>query len=103
MSNTNQDEWLALIAYAEKHGLKVVLVPPAKLLDYAAMNDKAAQRIGYPMPKNEIWIDKSLPLATRVRTLKHELIERNLMGEGQSYWEAHVIATRRERKRLNLR
>ena len=44
MSNSNHDEWLALIAYAERHGLKVVLVPPVKLLDYAAMNDRAAKR-----------------------------------------------------------
>ena len=98
MSNSNHDEWLALIAYAERHGLKVVLVPPAKLLDYAAMNDRAAKSIGYPMPKNEIWIDRSLPLVTRVRTLRHELIEHNLMGEGDTYWQAHKIATKRERK-----
>jgi hypothetical protein len=94
-----QNEYQALLVYCKNHGLIVKLVGNDKLHDYAAMNECAAKRIGFPIPKNEIWLDKTHGLSRRVHNLKHELIERNLMLEGQTYWQAHCNALRREHQK----
>jgi hypothetical protein len=95
-----QNEWTALLDYCKKHGLIVKLVGNDKLHDYAAMNPCAARSIGFPIPKNEIWLDKTPGLERRVHNLKHELIERNLMLEGESYWKAHCHALEREHQKV---
>ncbi len=48
------------------------------------------------VPKNEVWIDKSLPEADKTATIKHELRERELMKDGKTYNEAHEIAAKEE-------
>jgi hypothetical protein len=99
MSSHLQLEWQALLTYCKNHGLTVRLADAKELHDYAAMNPEAAKRIGFPIKKNEILLDKNPDMARRVRNLKHELVERNLMKEGDSYWQAHCIALQREHQR----
>lgn len=94
-----QLEWQALLAYCKDHGLTVKFVDNHRLHDFAAMNPQAGKAMGFPIKKNEILMDKNPDLARRVHNLKHELIERNLMLEGDSYWKAHCIALQRERQR----
>ena len=97
--NDTKLEWQALLTYCKNHGLTVDLVTNKTLHDYAAMNEEAAKRIGYPIQKNHIQIYKEYSLARKIRDLKHELVERNLMREGDSYWHAHCIALKRESQR----
>ena len=91
-------EYDALLAYCKNHGITVRLVGENELHDYAAMNEMAAKRIGFPCKKNEILLDKNPDMARRVRNLRHELVERNLMMEGKTYWDAHVISLKREKQ-----
>jgi hypothetical protein len=92
-------EYEALLAYCKKQGITVRIVGDNELHDYAAMNEMAAKRIGFPCKKNEILLDRNPDMARRVRNLRHELIERNLMREGRTYWEAHCISLKREKQR----
>src|SRR5581483_4909933 len=51
----------------------------------------------YPfIPKNEIWIEETLPAQEMHFILLHELHERYLMGEGKDYRHAHAGATQIE-------
>jgi hypothetical protein len=94
-----QNEYQALLAYCKNHGLTVRIVGEKELHDYAAMNEMAAKRIGFPCRKNEILLDSNPDMSRRVRNLKHELVERNLMMEGKTYWEAHCRALQREKEK----
>jgi hypothetical protein len=57
-----------------------------------AGNDKAYSFI----PKNEVWIEKSVPKKDRKAILMHELAERDLMSHGMSYDRAHLLANQIE-------
>ena len=94
-----QLEYQALLTYCKNHGLTVRIASDKELHDYAAMNECAAKRINFPIKKNEILLDNNPDLSRRLRNLKHELVERNLMLEGDSYWKAHCIALKREKQR----
>lgn len=50
------------------------------------------------IPKNEIWIEESLPAEDRVFTLLHELYETMLMSGGMTYDPAHERATDMEKR-----
>ena len=91
-------KWNSLVKSAGSIGLKVKLVPSEKLLDYAGMNDKAASKFGFEMPKQSIYIDRGLCWQGRSETLKHELDEREGMRRGAGYWKAHKKALKNEGK-----
>lgn len=57
-----------------------------------AGNDKAYSFI----PKNEVWIEKSVPKNDRKAILMHELAERDLMAHGMGYDKAHLLANQIE-------
>ena len=96
--------WLKNLAVARTLGYKVILVPTSALKDYAAMNDEAGRKIGFrykgkKLPDKTILIDRNMSVKTKLRDLKHEIIEMNLMEKRHmKYWPAHLIATRRENK-----
>ena len=50
------------------------------------------------IPKGEIWVDKSVPVAERPCLIAHEKFERSLMKRGMKYLEAHAKASVIERK-----
>ena len=50
------------------------------------------------IPEGEIWIDGSIDPMEAEYTIKHEIVERNLMIKGLAYDEAHKIATDEEMK-----
>lgn len=81
--------------------VKVKEVSPRVVADFAGMNDEAAKKFGFRKMKDKsIFIDRSLKSDTKYRTLKHELVEMNLMEKKRMpYWKAHRIATRSEKKR----
>lgn len=92
--NADLDE---LIREAKNNNIKVELVESKQLRDYAGMNWLAAKSLGYPIPENTIWIDKSLNRIVARNTLRHELEESKLMEGGKTYWEAHQTALAREK------
>lgn len=69
----------------------------SNLKDYDGMNYYAAKAMGYkPIPKkNEILIDRKS--INKKETIKHELIEYELMRNGTSYWPAHCKALQLEK------
>ena len=87
-----------LVKVAHKQGLCVRQVRNRVTRDYVGMNSKAAKSLGFKMPPKTIYIDKDLPLSTKVTTLNHEIIEVGLMRKGDSYWAAHKKALKRERR-----
>ena len=87
-----------LVQVAHDQGFCVRQVRNRVTRDYTGMNSKAAKSLGFKMPPKMIYIDKDLPLSTKVTTLNHEIIEVNLMRKGDSYWTAHKKALRRERR-----
>jgi hypothetical protein len=80
--------------------VKVKEVSPRTVADFAGMNDEAAKKFGFRKMKDKsIFIDKTMRSKTKYRTLKHELVEMNLMEKKKMpYWKAHRIATRKEKK-----
>jgi hypothetical protein len=96
-----QLEWDALISYCDSINIKVVFRDDngkLGLRDYEAMNFKIGKKLGFPIKKNEIVISKLSSLEKKIADLKHELTERKLMIEGDSYWKAHCIALTEEKK-----
>lgn len=97
--NHDRTHYNALVKHAKSCGLKVKDVPSSRLKDYAGMNPCAAKKMGYKsIGKKEILIDRELPLHTRVRNLRHELIEYHDMKKGKDYFPAHKKALVAERK-----
>jgi len=94
----NKAAYNQLVKKAHDQGLSVRQVKNRVTRDYVGMNSRAARSLGFKMPPKTIYIDKDLPLSTKVTTLNHEIIEVNLMKKGDSYWTAHKKALRRERK-----
>ena len=54
------------------------------------------------VPRDEVWVEESLPPLDRVFTLLHELYEVSLMREGMTYDPAHDRATAIEKRLRNL-
>jgi hypothetical protein len=48
------------------------------------------------IPENEVWIDDDLDLEERKFVILHEMHERNLMGKGKTYNEAHKSSSKIE-------
>jgi hypothetical protein len=79
-----------LLAWCKSKDIKVTFVDSRTLKDYAGMNPAIAKKMGFTnIEKNEILIDVELPEDTQFKNLIHELIEQELMRDGDSYWEAH--------------
>jgi hypothetical protein len=81
-----------------KEKLKIRLVDGTKVRNNLAVNfvfaghDKA---YGF-IPKNEIWIEKSVPKKERKFIAMHEINERNFMKHGFGYQKAHDMANKIE-------
>jgi len=98
--STERSQYLKLLNQCKNNKIKVKLVDSRKLLDYLGMNDEAAKKLGYrKLPNKTILIDKNLSVKTKKRTLKHELVEMNLMEKRHMpYWKAHAKALKAEKK-----
>ncbi len=86
--------------YCKAKNIKVKEVGSKSLLDYAAMNDEAAKKLGFRKLRDKtILMDKSAKSDRKYRDLKHELIEMHLMeNKRYPYWKAHKIALKKESK-----
>jgi hypothetical protein len=86
------------------NNLKIRLVDGTKVRNNIAVNfvfggnDKAYSFI----PKNEIWIEKAVPLKERKFIFLHEIVERNLMKKGFGYSKAHNIANNIENSQRKI-
>jgi hypothetical protein len=86
-----------LVGLANGQGLKIKFVPDRVTYDFVGMNPAAAEDIGFSCPRNTIEIDSNLNWKERYHTLKHELIELNIMGgTGCKYGPAHIYALEHE-------
>jgi len=77
---------------------RVKTVSKDMLKDYAGMNHYAAKWLGFkPLPeKDEILVADDLTGDERRRTIKHEIVEMDLMKKGVPFWEAHKTALKKE-------
>jgi len=71
-------------------GVSVILSDD--LRDYAGMNYEVGRLLGFPISENSIHVDRSMSGKKLFQTLKHEIVEVNLMKKGLSYWESHCQA-----------
>ena len=86
-----------LLAWCKSKGIKVTFTDSKRLSDYAAMQPTVAKKLGFKnIKENEILIDVELPENTQFKNLIHELIEKELMDDGDSYWTAHNKALKAE-------
>ena len=86
-----------LLAWCKSKGIKVTFTTSKRLSDYAAMQPTVAKKLGFKDIKdNEILIDVELPENTQFKNLIHELIEKELMDDGEPYWKAHKKALKAE-------
>jgi hypothetical protein len=99
--------WFKLIDQCKRNNIHVKLVPTSALKDYAGMNDEIGRKMGFKfngrtLPNRTIIIDRNLSMDTRIKTLKHELVEMSLMEKKHmSYWNAHKIALKKENKKIS--
>ena len=87
-----------LLKVAQDHGLKVLIVPKSMLKDYAGMNSRAADSMGFKMPDDTIYLAKALTIRGRYHTLRHEISEFFEMEKGHPYWTSHVTSLKIEDK-----
>jgi len=86
-----------LLEWCKSKGIKVTFTDSRVLKDYAGMNPSIAKKMGFKnIKENEILIDVELPEDTQFKNLIHELIEKELMDDGDSYWTAHNKALKAE-------
>jgi hypothetical protein len=89
--------FMDLLDWCKSKGIKVTFTTSKRLSDYAALNSTIAKKLGFKnIKENEILIDVELPEDTQFKNLIHELIEKELMDDGESYWESHKKALRAE-------
>jgi hypothetical protein len=87
-----------LLAWCKSKGIKVTFVDSSVLKDYAALNSTIAKKLGFKKIKNnEILIDKTMLEETQYKNLIHELVESELLQDGEAYWPAHLKALKSER------
>jgi len=80
-----------LLAWCKSKGIKVTFTDSKTLHDYAALNPPIAKKLGFKnIKKNEILIDKGMPEETQYKNLIHELVEQELLRDGEAYWPAHL-------------
>ena len=86
-----------LLAWCESKGIKVKFVGEKELKDFAAMNPEAAKKMGFKdIKENEMLIDITVPEDVQFKNLIHELVEQELMKDGDPYWSAHTKALKAE-------
>lgn len=86
------------IATCRKKGFHVHFVPDKKTADYIGMNDVVGKKLGFPIKKKTLEVDRNLTLKEKRAVLAHERIERELMAKGWPYWKAHKFALKNEGK-----
>lgn len=78
-------------------------VPVKQLKDYDGMNYYAGKKLGYQIDKkNVIHVRKGLNSRDKRKTIKHEIVEAELMKKGFSYWTSHTRALKEEDKKIKL-
>lgn len=86
-----------LLAWCKSKGIKVTFTDSRTLKDYAGMNPVIDKKMGFKkIDKNEILIDVELPEDVQFKNLIHELVEQELMRDGDTYWQAHTKALKAE-------
>ena len=87
-----------LLTWCKTKDIKVTFVDSSVLKDYAALNSTIAKKLGFKKIKdNEILIDKGMPEETQYKNLIHELVEQEMLKDGEAYWPAHLKALKSER------
>jgi hypothetical protein len=78
--------------------VRVVIVDGTKIRNEKAVNFVfGGSDMAYSfIPKNQIWIEKSVPKKERKFILMHEFSERDMMKHGFNYNHAHLIANQIE-------
>jgi hypothetical protein len=78
--------------------VKIVLVDGTKVRNNTAVNFVfGGSDMSYSfIPKNQIWIEKSVPKNERKFILMHEFSERDMMKHGFNYNHAHMLANQIE-------
>jgi hypothetical protein len=99
MAKTVRSKYVSLLKDCKDKGVKVKLVKPSVLKDFAGMNHYAAKTFGYKnVPKDTILIDRSSSVKRKIKDITHERVEINRMKKGDKYWVAHCKALRAEKK-----
>ncbi len=82
------------------HGLRVFLVDGKYVRDHMdSIFIQGGNEFRYDfVPKDELWVDASVPVAERPYVLFHECYETEKMRKGWSYDRAHNAAKRAENK-----
>jgi hypothetical protein len=99
-------EMEGLLGECRKRGVRVEFVPTNITRDYIGMNSEAAKAMGFEWPVelgekpsgDWILIDKDLKAQEKEETLRHEMVEMDLMRGGAKYFPAHDIALKKERR-----
>jgi len=87
-------------------GISVILLFANELRDYCAMHTIIGKQLGFSldgneMPENTVYLDGNFSRGgkykVRYQSLKHEIVEMELMTQGMNYWEAHCIALEEEK------
>lgn len=105
----SRNQLMALVNECNGKGVTVKFVASSVLRDYAGMNDEIGRKMGFKMygktlPNKTIIIDRNLSPETKLRTLKHELVEMNLMEKRHMpYWNAHNRALKAEHRPMAKR
>jgi len=87
-----------LLSWCKSKGIKVTFTDSSVLKDYAALNSSIAKKLGFKKIKdNEILIDKGMPEETQYKNLIHELVESELLQDGDAYWPSHLKALSAEK------
>jgi len=95
-----KSKYQELKKYAEGQGLKILIKPYSKLLDYAAMNPMASKDMHWNCPQGEVWIEKGATWKKMFFDLRHELDEMARMERnGMEYGPAHKRALADEYKK----
>jgi hypothetical protein len=91
-----------LVEDLKSQGITVKFVSDKQLKDYAAMNYKAAESMGYDehheISPREYHVSKSMSYERQYKDLKHEIYEQGYMEKGDSYWTAHCKSLAEEAK-----
>lgn len=95
-----------LLGECRKRGVRVEFVPTSVTRDYIGMNSEAAKTMGFEWPTefgekpggDWILIDRDLSAQDKEETLRHEMVEMDLMKGGIKYFPAHDIALKKERR-----
>jgi hypothetical protein len=77
---------------------KVKYLSQDKMGGYAGMNDQSAGVFHFPMHNHDILVNRTLHGSSREQTIKHEMVEEELMkNKHYPYWKAHEIALHSEK------